>query len=369
MMLKRTLKFKLPLDNRLTRLLKYLKEIKNKVAYICFENDFRSLNKLHRNVYYKIKCEYPFIPARYVIDIEREILSLRKGSKVFHSFKSYSAWLTVNQSFKFDWESISILYEAYGKGKEAKWITFSLNKDKRKKKYGDWTFKEARLKFDGENLWFHLIVEKEVEKKNVTEFIGVDINFDNITLSNSEKIPYDLKRVLAIQYDIEKIQKRYNKQWKHNKGILRAIRKRFKHIRDYITDLAWKVANKVVSFNANIVMEDLRNLKKNVDYGRKFNKKLNLWAYRKIQKAIEIKAEEHGLTVFYVDPKHTSTICYNCGSKLKVRSWKELYCENCNTLWDRDYLASLNILKRFEMWVGRQPEPLQLDAIPRGMKR
>ena len=111
------------------------------------------------------------------------------------------------------------------------------------------------------------------------------------------------------------------------------------------------------------------HIKKNVDYGRKFNKKLNLWAYRKIQKAIEIKAEEHGLTVFYVDPKHTSTICYNCGSKLKVRSWKELYCENCNTLWDRDYLASLNILKRFEMWVGRQPEPLQLDAIPRGMKR
>ncbi|RLG14745.1 hypothetical protein DRN69_03935 [Candidatus Pacearchaeota archaeon] len=372
MKFKRTIKFKLPNDNRLISLLKYLREIKNYIAFVCIEGNFKSLKKLHKAVYYKIREKYPFIPARFIIDIEREVLAIikavRKSKSSFYSFKSYSAWLTKGQSFNFDWDSISIIYEAYGSGKKAKWILFRIRKDKRYSKYKDWNFKEARLKFDG-NLWFYLIVEKEVELKNTKKLIGVDINFDNVTLSNKVKIPYDLKRGLAIQESIERIMKKYNKQWRCNKGILRAIRRRWRNLRNYLNDLSWKVALKVVSFGANIVLENLKGLK-NVDLGRKFNKRLNLFVYRKIQRKIEIKAEEFGLRVIYVNAKGTSSYCPKCGNKTIKKSYKLLYCKNCNMEWDRDYLASLNILKRgMKMWVVRQPELLQLDATPRRMKR
>jgi len=368
----RTLKFKLPKDERLIQLLKHLRDIKNYIAYVCQEGNFKSLNKLHKAVYYKIRTEYPFIPARFVIDIEREVLAkikgVRRAKSVFYSFKSLSVWLTKGMSYKFDWKSLSIIYEAYGV-KKGKWIRFEIKKDKRYEKYKDWHFKEARLKFDGEILWFYLIVEKDVEFKETNEFIGVDINFDNITLSNQAKIPYDLKRVLGIRRSIEKIMKKYGKQWRSNKGILEAIRRRYRNIRNYTEDIAWKIANQVVKFGANVVLENLKNIKKNVKYGNEFNKKLHLWVYGKIQQKIEIKAEEFGLKVIYVNPKGTSSYCPECGNRVSKKSYDLLYCKNCNIEWDRDYLAAINILKRgLEMWEYALPERPRPDVNPNGVR-
>jgi len=58
--------------------------------------------------------------------------------------------------------------------------------------------------------------------------------------------------------------------------------------------------------NALIVLEDLNKLKNRVNGSKRFNKKLSLWAYRRIQSCIHYKALIEGLPVAYVDPRNTS---------------------------------------------------------------
>jgi hypothetical protein len=49
------------------------------------------------------------------------------------------------------------------------------------------------------------------------------------------------------------------------------------------------------------VLEDLEKLKDNAKRGRRFNKKLALWFYRRVQFCVEYEARERGLLVARVN--------------------------------------------------------------------
>jgi len=96
---------------------------------------------------------------------------------------------------------------------------------------------------------------------------------------------------------IERIQKRYPKQWKYIKGIREAIRKHGRKIRNMINDLCHKIAeeitNTALKHRSLIVVENLKNLRVNGKRNTRFNKKLSLWAYRKLLSYIEYECLEN----------------------------------------------------------------------------
>jgi len=71
--------------------------------------------------------------------------------------------------------------------------------------------------------WIYLTFEKEVELKNPTTIMGVDINFNNVTytiidangkLVSMGVLPFsELKRALTRKIIAEKIQRKYSKKW------------------------------------------------------------------------------------------------------------------------------------------------------------
>jgi transposase len=80
---------------------------------------------------------------------------------------------------------------------------------------------------------------------------------------------------------------------------------------------------------------------------KKRNNNIKDVSWRQFINLINYKAEEAGRTFKLVDPRNTSKMCSGCGNikkdlTTKVRTYK---CSECGLTLDRDYNASLNILR------------------------
>ncbi|MCD6502694.1 MAG: transposase [Euryarchaeota archaeon] len=87
------------------------------------------------------------------------------------------------------------------------------------------------------------------------------------------------------------------------------------------------------------------------------NRRLSLANFRRIQNFVEYKARWHGIRVSYVDPAYTSSVCPFCNSNLSLPSDGEnkdlmggraLYCPSCGKYYHRDFIATLNLFKKYK---------------------
>ncbi len=120
-----------------------------------------------------------------------------------------------------------------------------------------------------------------------------------------------------------------------------------------IDDIINKTTKQVVDYadqfdDPVIVMEDLKHIREEMDYGEYMNDRLHSWAFRKLQEQIEFKAIDKGIPVVYINPKNTSKRCHRCGQK-GVRKGNLFRCTNdeCEvTEYHADLSASVSIAKR-----------------------
>jgi IS605 OrfB family transposase len=126
--------------------------------------------------------------------------------------------------------------------------------------------------------------------------MAIDLNFDNVTLAvftlsgrlvklRRFKTPH--RRVLTHRVWIERTQGRYPRSWRFTKGVRRAIERHGKRIRSiswgYAHKLGDLVAKLALRYRSVVVLEDLEKLRENGRRDKKFNKRLGLWSYRRMQ--------------------------------------------------------------------------------------
>jgi len=222
----------------------------------------------------------------------------------------------------------------------------------------EWKLKEILVSYRGSEVWVYFTFEKEVVLKQPKAIMGVDINFGNITytiIDTSGKlvtigtIPFNgLRRALAHKIIAEKIQRRYSKKWRYVKGIRKAIRKHGRRARNILNDSCHYLSRRLVEiareYNALIVLENLIKLKSRANGSRRFNKKLSLWAYRRIQSYIHYKALIEGISVIHVNPRGTSKTS-PLGGKLTFINYKWAKLPNGHIV-TRDIVASWNLALR-----------------------
>jgi len=79
------------------------------------------------------------------------------------------------------------------------------------------------------------------------------------------------------------------------------------------------------------------------DKGNKFT--VNLWSYRKLMEAIELKAQEYGMKVYEVVEYNTSKYCAYHGVEVNRRPRGAINCPRGHRLHS-DLNSALNILKK-----------------------
>jgi len=230
----------------------------------------------------------------------------------------------------------------------------------RVEKFKSWSNYEMVVKCDGSGFWVSIYFKKAVKPLKPRTVMSIDLNFDNITIAvltldgkllGLKRFKTPLRKILTHRIWVERTQKRYPRSWRFIKGVKKAVDRHGEKIRNISWDYAHKVGDLVAELASKrssiIALEDLDKLRENNKKGKRFNKRLGLWIYRRIQFCIEYEARERGIEVVKINPRSTSSKCPRCGKKLAEYRHRVLRCRKCGFVGDRDVIAAINLYKKY----------------------
>jgi len=200
--------------------------------------------------------------------------------------------------------------------------------------------------------------KKEVKFKDIKACMTIDINEKNVTYSIFNERGEVIKTVRLDIYKVkrihdehskkrEKIQKKLAKKPHKMRKILKKYSGREKRrVEDYLHKVSAIIVSEAKKYKVKIVMENLKHIRNSINRMRKnMRRRLNRWNFRKLQSFVEYKAKWNGLSIDYVNPYRTSSLCPICGCTLYLNGQRLLKCEQCDLVFDRDVVATLNLFK------------------------
>jgi putative transposase len=95
----------------------------------------------------------------------------------------------------------------------------------------------------------------------------------------------------------------------------------------------------VAEENVKPVMEELKDMRNRIKYGRRMNRGLHSTPFRKIQSTISYKSVERGYKPETVEAKNTSKTCPICG-ELSKPNGHVFKCSRCGIQADRHLVAA-----------------------------
>lgn len=136
------------------------------------------------------------------------------------------------------------------------------------------------------------------------------------------------------------------------------LAERRNYYQNALTDIIEQTSRCAVSYASEfeepiIVLEDLGGIGAHREYGSYMNRRLNSWAFARLQGRIEDKAAEDGIPVVFVPPEYTSQACHCChglGARPNQGTFK---CRNsgCHiSEFQADINAAVNIARRARPW-------------------
>ena len=224
-------------------------------------------------------------------------------------------------------------------------------------------YSNPRVTFDGVNFWISVGIEIEESIETPTNNgIGIDLGVKDLAIcsdSNTYKNINKTKEVKRLKKRKRRLQRKVSKKYELNKkgesyyktsniikleNQLLKLNHRLTNIRhNYLHQVTTEIINRKPMF---IALEDLnvRGMMKN----RHLAKAIQEQCFYEFRRIITYKAEWNNIKVI-VAPRFypSSKTCSECGSinkglKLSDREW---VCQECGIIHDRDYNASVNLMK------------------------
>ncbi|OKY78819.1 MAG: IS605 OrfB-like transposable element containing RNAse H-like and Zn finger domain [Candidatus Methanohalarchaeum thermophilum] len=361
--MRRTVKIKLGLDQNQQKLLQetieqFKQACQKVVDYGWNEDGLKTYqkNKLHKATYDKIR-EDTDLPANLVIrardraseaikgcveklkNDEKASKPIFKSDSIAYDKRTLTVWLdeescsiaTIDDRIEVGFDLPNELNDYYDKYLNDGWeITQSTI--------------EKHSYEDGEPLYLHLGLEKEIQKnKSINPTImGIDLGIENLAVTSTGEF-FSGTEFFSRRERYEELRGKLQAEGTRSAHLtLKSMSGRENRFAcDTLHRISKKIVEEALSKDVDvIVMEELKEIRQNISD----NKKFQTWAFRKLQKYIEYKAKEKDIEVKYVNPKYTSQRCSRCGTTLKQnRRNQHFECMDCGYRVDSDYNASKNI--------------------------
>lgn len=234
----------------------------------------------------------------------------------------------------------------------------------------DIKYMNPRVSFDGFNWWISVSIEyiNDIEQA-INEGIGIDLGIEKLAVT-SENIFYEninkTKKIKDLEKKKKRIQRKLSKKYEKTmedknfiktKNILKLeeklkkLHQRLKNIRhNHSHQITAEIIRRRPSF---IVVEDLDvvHMLKN----RYLSKAIQEQSFYEFYRQLEYKSKWNDIKFIVADRFFPSSkTCSNCGEYKKDigLNHREYICNNCHSVLNRDYNASLNLKKYGEMAIN-----------------
>jgi putative transposase len=217
-------------------------------------------------------------------------------------------------------------------------------------------------------------VSKRIEAFEQAGSIGVDINERNVAVSATDGWCQQfttLGEVAEIKERYRVIRAKISKMSRGDNRIAKELlakygRRERNRTESRLHNMTKEIVNYAKNHELGIKMERLTGIRRLYRKGNRqsasFRERMNSWVFGETQRQIEYKAKWDGVPNYFVNPRGTSRNCPDCGSRVAPLQDRRLYCPKCDKTWERDDLASKNImacavpqarpLKRSNDWEG-----------------
>lgn len=143
------------------------------------------------------------------------------------------------------------------------------------------------------------------------------------------------------------VMKRGSRRWKRlraRKGMI--LRRLDNQVRDILHKQTTKLVSALYQGGVQtMVIGDVRDIRKDLDYGKKANQKMHQWLHGKVRWMVAYKAEMLGMEVELQEEAHTSQTCPGCGKRHKPKG-REYRCK-CGFKYHRDGVGAWNIRAKY----------------------
>jgi len=201
---------------------------------------------------------------------------------------------------------------------------------------------------------WYAIFQVEVEKRPLErtgKVVGIDLGVEKLVTTSDGVVIENPKVFDKVERRIKILQKSLSRKKKGSRNYEK-VRKKLAKIHEYVKNLMNDYIHKVTSWLIEqydeIYVEDLDVREMVEDSESKVLRKHILHSnFSRFMSHLSYKAERAGRRVVKVDPRNTSKTCARCGYVKKDLTLidRVFVCPKCGWVADRDYNASLNILR------------------------
>ncbi len=195
---------------------------------------------------------------------------------------------------------------------------------------------------------------QNTEKIEPRGHIGIDVNERNVTWSDSKgrTEQVDISEVAEIKERYKTIRAKIAERTQRDRRVQQRLLSKYggresDRTAQRIHQVTKKIVEHAKANKLGIVMERLKGIRKLYRkgnfQGRSFRGRLNSWPFHEIQRQVDYKARWEGIPVTYVNARGTSRNCL-CGSPMEPLEGRKMRCPSCGREWDRDVIASKNIM-------------------------
>jgi IS605 OrfB family transposase len=226
-------------------------------------------------------------------------------------------------------------------------------------------FKAVQLKYRNGEFYLNVIFEGQVNipaEKDFEHFIGIDRGSHNniaIAIVQNKKGEILETRFFSAKQMLEK-RRRYMvlRQQLGQKKLLKEIRNSKDRERNYVKDANHKVSTEIIKMaskypNSVVVLENLKGIRKHMNFGKKGNRKGHSWPFLLLEEMIVYKAHRNSIAVRRVYPRGTSSVCKNCFGDIKRSPSIKAVCKSCKKEYNADWLGAVNITRRFFYYMSK----------------
>ena len=315
----------------------------------------------------KLKKEYPFLKEIDSCSLQNAITDLMVGFRLFEKghggypkFKKKG----VKESFRTSFITSSykgIVYENIKVDLERRIIELPKLKTVKIRGYRNLDkisgrILNATIREVGTRFYVSVCVEEEIklpERKN-NQAVGIDIGVKNLVVTSNKEYYGNPRYLEKYEKKIKRFQQELSRKIKGSKNYIKCkkkIEEVYRKLKNARKKMVEEIVAKVTSFHDIIIAENLQ-VKKMLEHKnnhKHLRKEITNATFSEIIRVLKYKCNWLNKIFIQVNPYYASSqICSGCGNKesimkdIRVREYK---CSKCGLEIERDYNASLNILK------------------------